>query len=319
MLPRLYKQDVADIRKHQINTLKIFNANVTEIEVDSEYEISFQAGIENLVLKISLGSDFPNEKPLLMIKPAVIHAWVNPNGVITSAPGLLNFTIHSDLGRVVQAIIREFQRNPPPLVNPATASITLYPSPSLSESSYSSSTQQKNGQHPALPFSIFPELNDFEIKELKFLNENEDYQVELINKLPIIKEQNHEINNLIQHIEDMAESNLKKEEILTQSKEKINFQIEEVTKLAFENERLFSLFQNLSEKYLPRNIQEELKKAAEKAEEESEIIAEAFLQGEIDVDKFVSQFIRTKASSQLRKSKEEKLTRQLDKLERAGF
>lgn len=27
----------------------------------------------------------------------------------------MQFTVHSDLGRVVQAIVREFQRNPPPL------------------------------------------------------------------------------------------------------------------------------------------------------------------------------------------------------------
>lgn len=28
---------------------------------------------------------------------------------------MIQFTVHSDLGRVVQAIIREFERNPPPL------------------------------------------------------------------------------------------------------------------------------------------------------------------------------------------------------------
>lgn len=31
----------------------------------------------------------------------------------------MQFTVHSDLGRVVQAIIREFERRPPPLVGDA--------------------------------------------------------------------------------------------------------------------------------------------------------------------------------------------------------
>lgn len=42
----------------------------------------------------------------------------------------LQFTIHSDLGRVVQAIIREFQRTPPPL---ASNSTVVSPSVSISK------------------------------------------------------------------------------------------------------------------------------------------------------------------------------------------
>ena len=34
---------------------------------------------------------------------------------------LFQFTIHSDLGRVVQAIIREFERSPPPIIGEKTA------------------------------------------------------------------------------------------------------------------------------------------------------------------------------------------------------
>lgn len=33
---------------------------------------------------------FPLEKPVLKIFPSVQHPWINENGEITSAPGLLN-------------------------------------------------------------------------------------------------------------------------------------------------------------------------------------------------------------------------------------
>jgi ESCRT-I complex subunit VPS37 len=44
-------------------------------------------------------------------QPAVFHPWVDPStGRVTSAPGLLNFSPHSDLGMVVQAVRRELEK-----------------------------------------------------------------------------------------------------------------------------------------------------------------------------------------------------------------
>lgn len=116
-----------------------------------------------------------------------------------------------------------------------------------------------------------------------------------------------------------SESNLSKKDRLTELHQQIDSQIEEVTKLAFENERLFVKYQDFSDKYAPQNIQDHLRIAAQEADTESEKIAESFLSGEIDLDKFLNDFIKTKTLSQTRKTKEEKLGEQLDKLEKAGF
>lgn len=100
--------------------------------------VEFNAGDNKLAMLILLSPDFPMEKPLLKITPSISHQWVNENSEIVAAPGFLNvsllnffiflkntwfyhnfpmfqFTVYSDLGRVVQAIIRDLQRNPPPL------------------------------------------------------------------------------------------------------------------------------------------------------------------------------------------------------------
>ncbi|XP_050302671.1 vacuolar protein sorting-associated protein 37A isoform X2 [Anthonomus grandis grandis] len=315
MLPRVFKQD--SDRKQQITTLKIFNDNVTEITEDSEYELTFQSGDHKLALRVTLGSDFPKEKPVLEITPPVFHPWVNEKGFVTSAPGLLNFSPHSDIGRVVQAIIRELQRNPPPLASECGSSNIDAEkiSPSFSNYSFSSPTPKNtvNSRHYS---SMFPNLEQLSLDELRFLDESEDQQDEFIDELPAIKEQNRFIDELIDSVE---EENLSKEKHLIELKEHVNSQMEEVAKLAFENERLYSIYQNLSEKYSPKNIQEELSKAAKEADQESEQITESFLDGAIDVDKFLNLFIRSKTKYQLRKTKEEKLGQQLDRLQKAGF
>lgn len=116
-----------------------------------------------------------------------------------------------------------------------------------------------------------------------------------------------------------SESNLSKKDKLEQLNHEVDFRIEEVTKLAFENERLFVIYQNISDKYAPRNIEDQLRVAAQEADSESEKIAQSFLNGEIDLDKFLNDFIKMKTLSQARKTKVEKLGEQLDKLEKAGF
>ncbi|XP_018568891.1 vacuolar protein sorting-associated protein 37A [Anoplophora glabripennis] len=330
MLPRLFKTE-ADLRKHQINTLKIFNDNVVEITEGEEYEISFNSGVNKLCLKITLSKEFPKEKPILKIVPEVVHHWVGSDGQIKSAPGLLNFTVHSDLGRVVQAIIREFQRTPPPLVSNHSSNIV---SPTLDSekrtspinfhSSFSTIKSFSPPPHMPQPSFVhqtvpFPELANMSLEELQLLNENIDMQDDFVNELPQIKEQNKHLDDVIVQVEELAEANLSKQNKLNELKSNIDSKIEHVTKLAFENGRLHAIYQNFSDKFSPRNIKEQLRLGAEKADLDCEKIADRFLNGEIDVDRFVNDFIKTKALCQTRKTKEEKLSYQLDKLDRAGF
>lgn len=133
------------------------------------------------------------------------------------------------------------------------------------------------------------------------------------------------------------ESNLSKEKDVSILQHDIETKIEEVTKLAFENERLNMSYQTLSEKYSPRNIkvigiwasswiwnvlfllQDQLKSAAKIADAETEKIANAFLNGEIDVEKFLQTYLNSRKLTQMRKTKEEKLSQQLQSLKQAGF
>ena len=123
-------------KRKQINTLKIFNDNVIEIRQEQEYRIFFSSensSEDRLVMVIFLPETFPlNTRPVIKIffsggghgddhhknnvdfETKMTHPWldINSSSVIGS-PGLNTFGVHSELGRVVQAIKREFEKNPP--------------------------------------------------------------------------------------------------------------------------------------------------------------------------------------------------------------
>ncbi|KRT85720.1 hypothetical protein AMK59_1147 [Oryctes borbonicus] len=331
MLSRIYRSEL-EIRKRQIDTLKVFNDNVTEIKEGSEYQVQFCAGGHNLTVIVNLTKDFPNEKPIIKVSPLIIHPWVNNEGEVISAPGLLNFTVYSDLGRVVQAIIREFERTPPPLASEQQINNITSPTIPIRDCdnmgkinpNYQSNYISRHSFSPSQATNIFqtvafPQLNTYALEELEFLNESEERRAEFIENLQQVRDMNKTLDDMICHVEELADLNLSKEKQLEELQKDIDFRIQEVTKLAFENERLNITYQNLSDKYSPENIKGQLKLAAEKSEAESEEIADTFLKGEIDVDKFVSMYIQSRSLTQARKTKEEKLSQQLQILKKAGF
>ena len=115
-------------KRKQINTLKIFNDNVTEIRQEQEYRIFFSSDSgDRLVMVIFLPETFPlNSRPVIKIffsghkdqnvdfETKMTHPWLDINSCsVIGSPGLNTFGVHSELGRVVQAIKREFEKNPP--------------------------------------------------------------------------------------------------------------------------------------------------------------------------------------------------------------
>ncbi|VVC92756.1 unnamed protein product, partial [Leptidea sinapis] len=156
MLPR-YHTDQENLRKRQIDTLKIFNDNVSEIQENSEYKVEFDSHGRNMSLNVLLTPDFPNEKPVIFVNPVFPHPWLGENSnQVLGAPGLINYTLHSDLGRVVQAIIREFQRTVPNLED--------------------KTTNTNHQAHVVVNSMVFPDLNDLTIEELQEVLENPDLQ-----------------------------------------------------------------------------------------------------------------------------------------------
>nr|CAD7201222.1 unnamed protein product [Timema douglasi] len=271
MLPRIFRTEpdnVASNRKRQIDTLKIFNDNVTEVQEDLEYKVDFLAGGVNMVLLVSLSPDFPLDKPVLKVQPLVIHPWVNDHSEIVSAPGLLNYTVHSDLGRVVQAIISEFSRNPPPVAlgNEPQGSLPPLGGSEVSTDQSSSLTRfpQVTGSYlgvypPQSPVHTvntltFPELLDLTTEELRTLNNSEDRQQDWVESMPQCARLNAELDALIECTQELAEENLRKKPELSRLRKETEGKLAAVKSLKNSFDSLSQEFQRRSEIYAPENI-----------------------------------------------------------------
>ncbi|KAG7212697.1 hypothetical protein KM043_012972 [Ampulex compressa] len=422
MISRIFRgenENDAVKRKRQIDTLKIFNDNVIELRQDVEYQVQFNAGEKRMAIMVSLSPKFPLEKPVLRVSPPINHPWCNEHSEITSAPGLLNFTVHSDLGRVVQAIIREFRKNPPQLIedispgstnshrdiqgrNSPSYSLQPYPEipptsfnsyyntqyPHLSSSSANSciynynytnagntfisdshsksfaspsqhSTYIASGRSRSLhdtnptqyassqrgttylnshfananyqqslpnqtpvkaPQSIiFPELNNMSTEELKRLSKDDDRQDEFLEKHSQLKDINMAIEDALDWVTKTAEANVAKEPELKQLQSDVADKMQTVTALKARYDQLIQRYNKLSEVFTPDHIKKCLGQAADESHEESEKIAEDFLNRKIDVERFLSTYIECRKLGQARRTKEEKLAHQLNELKRAGY
>ncbi|XP_055696415.1 vacuolar protein sorting-associated protein 37A [Lutzomyia longipalpis] len=306
MIQRNFKSD-KDTRRRQIDTLKIFNDNVQEVIECEEYTVGFESDGRPFVITVFLGPSFPNEKPKVVISPSVEHPWVfGPTGEVNGAPGLLNFTAHSDLGRIVQAIIREMEKFPPQLFG-------------VGEMMNRSGNEAPQIDIPHPPQSgegLIPELRSLTIEELKELDTDPEFLDDFVAELGAVKNLRTDLDVLLQDIESIAKANMAQEERMTTLREEVNRRSIEFRDLGDKYEMLCALQKKKAEEFSPQHIKELLQIAASISDSECETCAEEFLAGKIDVQSFLNTFMAAKKLSAMRKAKEERLTSQLDSLEK---
>lgn len=83
-------------------------------------------------------------------------------------------------------------------------------------------------------------------------------------------------------------------------------------------DQLVEKHDELAKVFSPTNIRDCLSEAADKSQEQSERIADDFLNSKIDVERFLSSYIECRKLGQARRTKEEKLTHQLNELKRSS-
>ncbi|XP_053695765.1 vacuolar protein sorting-associated protein 37A [Sabethes cyaneus] len=304
------------MRKRQIDTLKIFNLNVQEVVENEEYLVNFDSGGREIAINIILGPGFPNEKPTLIVSPILNHPWVNATtGVIENAPGILNYTIHSDLGRVVQAIGREFEKHPPSVLNDSSS---CAPQHNRTESNQENCTDSRNIASPVAEQDSFG-LCALQIDELTRLNNDEDYREDFIEKISFVQKQSNEMNYLMSQIETLASDNVAKKLLIEEQRQRLDKLLLDFKELGERYDASNQMYQRKAEDFSPQHIKELLQIAVSTADAKSDEEAQKFLAGDTDVSTFLNNFIETRKNFNIRKAKEERLTQQLTALERAAF
>ncbi|KZS20745.1 Vacuolar protein sorting-associated protein 37A [Daphnia magna] len=296
-------------RKKQIDSLRVFIKDVREIHA-GEYHVFFCSGNRELTLKIQLPSDFPTQKPLIWINPVIQHNWVTDNGRIMS-PGLVNYSEHSDLGQIVHSIVREMKKLP---------EIKSYPNGERSGSETFPSASQQLSQQQYVPIPPFiPELESLSKNQIKNLSEHEDILHQFVDELPQAEAVATDVKNHLDNVEKIARNIGDLKKTLTNKRQLILQHYEKLNELKLEWDSSSTQHHNLSQCYLPNNIEESLRQAATLADEKSEEMAEVFLSGQMDVDTFLSSYTASRTESHIRKTKEEILHKQLQELQRLGY
>ncbi|XP_014377024.2 vacuolar protein sorting-associated protein 37A isoform X3 [Alligator sinensis] len=290
---------------------------------------------------------------------------MDKQGVYVSCPLISNFTMHSDLGKIIQSLLDEFWKNPPVLAPSPTSFPYLYSKPAgmppyapqgfpflppyppqdtnrsiasvpVAESVPSSYATDKSaapsyGLIADLPLPVpttegllqvgqngfsykmpdvpdtFPELSDLSISQLTDMNEQEDILLEQFVNLPQLKQVLTDKDELVKSIEELAKKNLLLEPSLEAKRQAVLDKYEQLTQLKATFEKKMQRQHELSESCSPSALQARLKVAAHEAEEESDTIAEDFLEGKTEIDDFLSIFMEKRTLFHCRRAKEEKL------------
>ncbi|XP_060634563.2 vacuolar protein sorting-associated protein 37A isoform X1 [Anolis sagrei] len=349
-------------KQRQIESLRSAHAAIAEIQKDVEYRLPFTVNNLTININILLPPQFPQEKPIISVFPPIRHHLMDKQGVYVACPLISSFTMHSDLGKIVQSILDEFWKNPPVLAPNSTSFPYLYnkpagipsysqnfpflspyrppetnrsiaPVPDSLSSGYTTdrpaapsfgmisdlplpvpttetfSQGNQNGfsyKMPDVP-DAFPELSDLSISQLTDMNEQEDILLEQFVSLPQLKQVINDKDDLVKSIEELAKKNLLLEPSLEAKRQAVLDKYEQLTQLKATFEKKMQRQHELSESCSASALQARLKVAAHEAEEESDTIAEDFLEGKIEIDDFLSSFMEKRTICHCRRAKEEKL------------
>lgn len=202
----------------------------------------------------------------------------------------------------MRAIIREYEKFPPP----------LWPSANSNNQSVQTNAHAGNA-------STIPELCNLSLDELRKLDQNPQYLNDFVDELVVVKRFQRDLDALIEEVKSQAIENLSCEEHLRQVRESVETKMEEFRVLSTSYESLSARYQRKSDEFAPQHIKELLQIAASNADGICDTHVEQFLSGKMDVQQFIDQYREAKRISAMRKAKEERLSHQLNEFERATF
>ncbi|XP_047129848.1 vacuolar protein sorting-associated protein 37A isoform X1 [Hydra vulgaris] len=327
------------LQQQRLNQIKSLaqHLNVIEVQRDIEYRVTFPVAGNTINFNILLPPNFPNEKPIVTVSPKLKHPWVNEQMIIVDAPGLKTFYVHSDLGKVVKQIIKEFKTNPPQfsnsfspstnltspsgfnqqLINPVKeVKLNVIPDrpPHYSENHKVIASNKCTYDEAIQPCDIQTDINNvmeklkhFSKIELENVCNNEDLLLEYIEEMKTITDLQVQRTKLLEENENIAVMNLKFE---TQIEDK---QVD-LKELIEESDDLYHKFQNKSQKqtellqmYEIGHISTNLRISILEVEEDSENIADQFLSGSLNLESFLEKFLDKRKLTHIRRAKEEML------------
>ncbi|EQC30571.1 hypothetical protein SDRG_11629 [Saprolegnia diclina VS20] len=306
------------------------------------------ADARSLTLRISLPDEFPMQAPLIQTTSRVQHSWLDAQCRVVGHIDLASWGVHADLGRIVNDILSEFQRNPPVVAGratstpppayhpPASPAYTqpFYPSSSgaasystpynntTSASSQSSPYAREktppplkardpymHTQTPAIPTS-FPELDELSITQLEKLVSDRQALKAYIRNMDAVINFMKLYDDLVKGNAELAEKNLSYEGTLAALQKDVQGLKSQVQAA----QEVLSLKQARQQEILSRVrgdvLVARVVQAADEVDEVTEDIGSRFTNGDINVSQFLAEFLPSRKLYHQRMAKVERFTQQ---------
>lgn len=305
-------------RQRQIASIRSCCPNIVVVEADKEFRIPFVAEGNSFNLEIHLPSSFPHECPVLKVTPAATHPMLDDQYHVTGVPALTAFSMHTDLGRIIQGILMEFQNHPPKL---STVARTL--PPLLTSSGFGEPSATLNSC--SIPFKgsmspcQFPQLLKLSNSQLEELLKEDGKLQEFVDQLPEVLRSEEIRHLMVTQNEDLARKTLELKPTTEQRKHLLLQKVDEVNVLKEEFEQNSQVLEAQMQAYQPSTLQNNLRVATRAAEEEADTIAQQFLDGKLSTNQFLAKFMEVRTLGHVRRVKEEQLHAQLQELNRYSF
>lgn len=248
---------------------------------------------------------------------------------VTGVPALTAFSMHTDLGRIIQGILMEFQNHPPKLSSTAGTNVT-FPAPSLStgasvfaEPEIPVSTLPSSSSSPfkSLPSpSQFPQLNRLSNSQLEELLKEDGKLQEFVEQLPEVVHSEKIKEHMVYQNEELARKTLELRPVMEERKHLLLQKMDVLNVLKQEFEQNSQVAEAQMGAYDPSTLLKKLCDDTRHYDEESEnVIVRLFFSGQLKADLFVKQFMEKKTMAYIRRVKAEKMHAQLKELNRHDF
>eukprot|EP00111_Clytia_hemisphaerica_P013594 TCONS_00039957-protein len=300
-------------RIKQIKSLSNHNQNVTEIKRDNIYKVTFlNSNSKTFALNIHLPPEFPNEKPYITLSPKSYHPWVDSTtDEIRGCVALNSFYMHSDLGKVVQQIIKEMKKTSPVIkkVDSPTSSLPYNKSPETNLTPPIFAMPKRIPQDTGDPDldKLLGDLGEKSNSELEQICNDPDILIDQIESMESVKKLQTDRIKCIEENEAIAKSSLDLEPVIDDLKGDLKETFETYNELFYSCQDKIQRQNELSQFYETGNILTNLRISVMQSEEESENIAEDFLKGNLKLDDFLNNFIEKRKETHLRRVKEERI------------
>jgi len=292
-----FQTDTRLSRQKQIHSLAVYHEAVECVSEGAEYRIKFRGPDQlQLALLIKLPSDFPTAQPHIFIEPCVAHKWVQPSGRVTQAPGLLNFSPHSDLGMVVGAIRREFEK---------AESLQVIAQPIVSRNQESGvGALNKTPSDPVQ--AALAALSKEELQEV-LDNEVAFEKLMLSIEFPPLDSITKNIKSMQEVITVTAQTNITLETEIETLRDALLCKVEEYHTKKLSLGQTAAKVKMLQSRVEGGVLADQLVRLSVDNEERSDAIADKFLEKEMPVEDFLTEYIAIRQQSHLQKLKADKI------------